>query len=321
MKANAAFKKIKRALCRAHKVLVACHVDPDADTIGSMIAMMLLLKTFKIQATMFSSDDIPEMYGFLPHILDIKRTLPEKTKYDVAIAVDAGDTARVGDGINLKNIAGTLINIDHHPDNTMFGDINLVERVSSSAELVYDLCKYLKIRISKDMATCLYTAIITDTGNFRYENTAVSTFNIAADLLRSGASPNQISNNIYETKSIPSLKVLAYALEGIQVALEGSVVWSCITADMLGKAHAKGEDLTGIVDHLRSVKSAEVAILFREEAGIIKINLRSRKKINVQKIASELGGGGHARAAGVSIGGRLPDVVDRVLKVVRKHVR
>jgi phosphoesterase RecJ-like protein len=287
-----------------------------------MIAMALLLKSLRIKATMFSSDAIPGTYNFLPHVKKIRRSLPRGAKFDVAIAVDAGDTKRLGRNISLRKIADKVINIDHHSDNTHFGDVNLVGNVSSSAELIYDICGYLKIHITKDMAICLYTAIITDTGSFRYENTSVSTFNIAAQLVLHGAAPNEISNKIYETKSVPSLKVLALALNGLRTLENEKIVWACVTRDMIKKVHAENEELTGIIDHLRSVKSAEVAILFREESdGLIKINLRSKKKINVQKIANELGGGGHARAAGVSIRGSLSRVSDKVLKTVQKHLK
>jgi len=318
---RAVLQKIKKALSSAKTALVLCHVDPDADTIGSMIAVSLILRRLKIKAQMVSHDRIPQTYDFLPMISKIAHEIPDATRYDVVITVDAADIRRVGENFNARGKAGLLINIDHHPDNTRFGDINFVAKVSSAAELVYDLCNYLKVPISKDIAVCLYTAIITDTGNFKYENTTGSTFKIASDLLRAGVSPSRIAGRIYDTKSLSSLKVLAAALQRTGVSDDGRVIWTSVTDEMVDRASARGEELTGIVDHLRSVKGTEVALLFREHKGKIKVNLRSKEKVNVQKIAAELGGGGHIRAAGVSLDGSLDDVRDKVLAVVRSHMR
>lgn len=320
MEKNRTLKRIKNELERADSALVICHEDPDADTIGSMIAAALLLKKRGIRSKMLSLDGVPRMYDFLPHARDIKHAIGRNERFDVAIALDAGDSGRLG-GIDLKHCADVVINIDHHPDNTMFGDINYVERVSSTAELVYDLCRYLKVSFSKDMATCLYTAIITDTGNFRYENTTVATFNIAADLVKYGASPKGIATSIYEMNEISALRVLALSLDKIKLTCGGKVVWSVVTRAMVKKARAKGQDITGVVDHLRSVKGSEVAVLFREEAGgLIKVNLRSRSRANVGRIANALGGGGHARASGVVLKGPLNSVIKKVLNSVGKHV-
>jgi phosphoesterase RecJ-like protein len=321
MRGEKALKLIKAILSKVKTVLVVCHVDPDADTVGSMIAIEEMLKRLNLDVVMFSADPIPHTYHFLPNVSQIRRAVPDGVVFDVAITVDAGDVKRVGEGVELRKLARTIINIDHHPDNTNYGDINYVEPVSSSAELVYDLCGYLNIPISKDIAVCLYTAIITDTGNFRYENTNISTFTIAADLLNKGASPSEIANQIYDVKSIPSLKLLAYSLEHIETSDDGRVVWAVVTDEMIKNAGAVGEEMTGIVDHLRSVKGSQVALLFREHKGKIKINLRSKERVDVQKIASSLGGGGHRRAAGVVLEGSLPEARNRVLEAVRKHLK
>ncbi len=321
MKRNGTLKKIKTALCKAKTALVVCHIDPDADTIGSMLATAFMLKQLRFNVKMLSVDPIPHAYNFLPHLSEIKKSIPQDATFDLAIAVDAGDMERIGRDVALRERAKIIINVDHHPDNTMFGDINYVEQISSSAELVYNLCKYLKVPISSDMATCLYTAIITDTGNFRYENTTISTFNIAAELVRKGASPNEIANKIYDMKSIPSLRVLALALEGIESSPDGKIVWTTVTNEMMERTHAAGEELTGIVDHLRSVAGAQVALLFREGGnGKIKVNLRSKEKVNVQEIASRLGGGGHRKAAGVIMPGSLEEAKEKVLGEVRRYL-
>ncbi len=314
--------KIKNALKSARSAVIVGHIDPDADSIGSVISSASMLQKLGIRPFMLSVDGVPETYRFLPGADAIKTSLPPDARFDVAIVVDAGDIRRIGKNIDLRAVCKDIINIDHHSDNTMFGTINLVRPASSSAEIIYDLCKFLHVPVSKDMAKCLYTAIITDTGNFRYENTLVSTFTIAADLVRAGVSPNRISTSIYDTKSVSFLKILALALQRMESAASGRVVWTSVTSQMINSVKAQGDELTAIIDHLRSLDQVEVAVLFREtKDGIIKINFRSREKINVQKIAKELGGGGHVRAAGVLIKGSLSSVKQKVLKVVLKYLK
>lgn len=315
---NEVFQKIKKTIESSKTTLVSAHEDPDGDTIGSMIALSLLLRNLGLQVTMYSPDPIPHIYAFLPNIDEVKREIKSGSHFDLGIAVDAGDIKRVR--IPIDKISRTVINIDHHPDNTMFGHINYVERVSSVAEQIYKLCGFLGIKIDRDMAECLYAAMITDTGNFRYENTTVETFKIAADLLKAGADPNKIAINIYDTKSISSLRILAEALRKIDSTPDGRIVWAEVTKEMMKGTSASSEDLTGIVDHLRSVKGAEVAILFREEEKRVKVNFRSKEKINVSKIAKSLGGGGHIRAAGCVIAGKLHDVKKKVIDKVLRSI-
>ncbi|MCX5726078.1 MAG: bifunctional oligoribonuclease/PAP phosphatase NrnA [Candidatus Saganbacteria bacterium] len=312
------FRKIKKAVKGANTVIVVSHEDPDGDTIGSMIALSLMLKKLGKKVTMYSPDPIPHIYSFLPHAKEVKSKVGKKSHFDLGIAVDAGDIKRVR--IKVKELSSVVINIDHHPDNTMFGDINYVERASSVAEQIYKLCNYFGVRIDREMGECLYAAMITDTGNFQYENTSVETFKIASDLLRAGVAANKVAINIYERRTLSSLKLLAEALKNVGTAKGGKVIFTSITEDAMRKVCALPEDLTGIVDHLRSVIGAEVAILFREEGGRVKVNFRSKEKVNVGSIAKSFGGGGHFRAAGCVIPGKLNGIMKRVIARVLKSI-
>ncbi len=315
-------KEISKILKKAKTAVIISHVDPDYDSIGSTIALARMFKALNIKTTMYSEDLPPEAYNFLPSIKDIRSRIEPNEKFDVGITVDSADLKRIGTKLNLKNAAKIILNIDHHPDNTMFGDINYVESVSSVAELIYRLCKHLNIKIDKDMAICLYTAMLTDTGSFRYENTTTSTFLMAADLVEHGASPNWIATRIYDTKTAVSLKTLAKALSNFEVFHDGKVVSAALAKRGVEKMKAKGEDFTGIIDALRSLKGAEVAIFLREEKrNKIKINFRSKKYVNVQKIAKIFGGGGHIRAAGAIVTGRLSEVKAKVISAVLKVVK
>lgn len=313
-------QKIKKELKGAETALVATHIDPDGDAIGSALSLAMLLEKLGIAATIYSQDGIPRVYCFLPWTERVKNKIVLGSHFDLVFTVDSSDLSRVGNKINLRELAPKLINIDHHPDNDLFGNVNYVEKISSVAEQIYHLAKHLKIKIDRKLAECLYVAMITDTGNFRYENTSRGTFLMAAELLEEGVDTHEITTRIYDTKSIPSIKIFALALAGLQFSKDRKVAWSVISEEMMRKASAKGEDLIGLVDEIRSIEKVEVAILFREDKDKIKINFRSKHKVNVSEIAKHFGGGGHLKAAGVIIEGSLEKAKDQVIAETLKYL-
>jgi len=315
------FNTICKAVNGAGRILIATHTDPDGDAIGSMIALYILFKSLKRKVTMYCREKVPSIYSFLHHSKEIKNEPPKNTDFDVAIAVDCGDIKRLGRNINIRSHAKTLINIDHHPDNTKFGDVNYVRDISSVSEMIYELFGVFGIKINKEAATCLYTGIMTDTGNFRYDYTTPQTLRIAASLAENGANISRIAMTVYEAKTIPSLKILGAAMYRLESSDSGKVVWTVLNKDLIKAVGAKSEDLTGIVDQLRSIKGAEVAILFREEADEIKVNFRSKFNINVSAIAKKLGGGGHVKASGAIMHGNIEDVKNKVLSEVFKVIK
>lgn len=312
-------------ICKAIKpsknVMLLAHKDPDGDAIGSMIALNILLKKLGKNTVMYCPDEVPHIYSFLPHSGEVRTNISPNEAFDLAIAVDCGDMHRFGTSIDIKRTAKVLVNIDHHPDNTKFGDINCIKNISSVAEIIYGLFDALQIKIDKNVASCLYVGIMTDTGSFRYDYTSSETFRIAADLKDKGADTSRIAMTVYETKTIPSMKILGAAMYRLESSEKGTVVWTALSKKLMNDIGAKSEDLTGIVDQLRSIKGAELAILFREENGVIKINFRSKHKVNCSDIAKKLGGGGHIRASGVVIQGGLEEVKEKVLKEVFKSVK
>jgi phosphoesterase RecJ-like protein len=308
------------AIKKAKSVILLTHTDPDGDAIGSMTAMCLALKQIGKKILMYCRDAVPEIYRFLPESDKVKSSL-NGAKFDLAIAVDCGDEKRVGDGLNLRDLAPVVINIDHHPDNTKFGDINVIEKISSVSEMLFKLFKRMKINISKDVAACLYTGIMTDTGNFRYDYTNAETFEVAALLARAGAEINRIAMAVYETKTLSSVRILGAAMYRLETSETGKVAWTVLPKQLMASLEAKSEDLTGLVDHIRTIKGVEVAVLFREEDDGIKVNFRSKFKVNVSEIAKNLGGGGHIRASGAIMQGPLDEVKKKVLAEVFKVIK
>ena len=315
-----ACQEIKSALKNAKSALIATHVDPDGDAIGSMLALGMILEQLGLATYYYSQDAVPKIYRFLAGAEKIKREIANFHHFDVACVVDASDLSRTGDKVDLKAIASKLVNIDHHPDNTLFGDVNCVKKSSCVGELIYDLAGYLKIKVDKKMADCLYTSIITDTGNFRYDNTNAKTFLIAADLIGAGVDTHELTTHIYDNKSVQAVRITGRALANIKFSEDRQVGWAVVTEAMMEEVGAKSEDVVGIVDAIRSIEGVEVAIFFREEKGKVKINFRSKDRVNVSEIARRFGGGGHFKAAGAVASGPIGEVEHTVTRDVIKHL-
>ncbi|MBU0686584.1 MAG: bifunctional oligoribonuclease/PAP phosphatase NrnA [Candidatus Margulisbacteria bacterium] len=315
-------KSVAKLLKKENSFLIVCHIDPDGDTIGSALGLKFVLNKLGKNVTVYSRDHIPKIYQFLPGISSIKQDLPQSKTFDVIISVDAGDVKRIGNAPSILPRGKTLVNIDHHPDNTYYGDLNLVEGVSCVAELIYKLAKELKVKLDAKAAICLYVAMMTDTGNFKYENTTAKTFGIAKDLVEAGADPSEAAIHVYEEKPFTAVAIHAFAASHAKLAHGGKVIWSTIKRSTMKKMHATDEDLNGIVDKLRAVEGVEVAILIREHGkNQVKANFRSKRRVNVQKIANKLGGGGHVRSSGAVIKGKIDAVEKKVIKTVLDQLK
>jgi phosphoesterase RecJ-like protein len=312
---------IKKRLKSARTALVASHVDPDGDSIGSMNAMAIVLSYMGLAVDVYSQDGVPKVYRFLPGSDKVRNKVEPNKKYDLLIAVDASDLKRLGDKIDARSISKAIINIDHHPDNTNYADCNYVEGLSSTAELIYKLIKFLKLKITHDIADNLYVALITDTGNFRYENTSVGTFIMAQDMLKAGVKTHDICTRIYDNKSLVGIRIGAAVMAGMETTPDRKIAWASVTQEMMDEQNAKSEDLVGLIDMIRSIEGVEVAVLFREDHGKIKVNFRSKLKTNVSEIARRFGGGGHFRAAGAVIeGSNLETAKKLVVHEVKKYI-
>lgn len=308
---------IVKAIRGSKTFLICMHIDPDGDAIGSASAFASILKKTGKTYKIYSPSKMPDIYRFLKHMNEVVYELDGKEKFDVLVALDCGDIKRIGPEEKVRKLAKFIVNIDHHGDNTKFGDINYTRKSSSTGELIYDLTREMKYEIDKGAAEALYVAIITDTGRFKYDNTTEKTFRAAAELVRLGVDPHSISVKIYESRSREEIRILGRALDKIEISADGKISWIKITRKDMKETGAKPEDMNGIVDYIRSIKSVEVAFFLREqEDGSIKVNFRSKSK-NIQKIAKKLGGGGHAMAAGAVIDGSIDEAADRILAVTK----
>lgn len=269
---------------------------------------------------MVKVDEIPEIYRFLPGSDRFVRWDQVSGDFDLALFLDCGDPSRTGPALAVARRAKVSVNIDHHVTNTHFGDYNYVDPgCSSVGEQIYRLLNEANIPLDKDIAACLYTSIITDTGGFRYENTTVDTHLVAAHLLTFDVQPQAVSQAIYERKTLSSLRLQALALGTLQVGHGGETAWMEVTREMLDRVGSSDEETDGLINYARSIQGVEVGLFFRElPDGGIRVGFRSKGRVDVSRVAADLGGGGHPRAAGCSLAGPLAQARERVLEAIEK---
>lgn len=305
---------------RGKNFLITSHMNLEGDALGSEIAVSYLLRKMKKKCFICNSSPIPRIYNFMPS-LNIVQTADRKIKnFDTAIVLDCSDLERTGKVKDFVTKSGSIINIDHHVDNKKFGDVNWVKpEASSVGEMIYELFKKAKISLNKDIALCLYAAILTDTGSFRYRNTSSATHMITGHLLEYGIRPEEVFKKIYESHKLSRMKLLGIVLGGLMV--EKGVAWITVSDDMLKKTRSSLDDVEGFIEMAASIEGIKVAVLFQEiEREKIKIGFRSRGNVNVCKIAAYFGGGGHFAASGCILRENLKTAQREVLSKIRKYL-
>jgi phosphoesterase RecJ-like protein len=313
-------KEILAAIAQGEKFLITAHVRLDGDALGSELALYLMLKDLGKEAVICNQDATPEHYRFLPAAERIVHELENIEKYDVAFILDCSELDRVGkisgDIVRVK----TLVNIDHHMSNGGFCKLRLLDpKASSTGELLYRLMRKMHVKMTKDICTNLYAAILTDTGGFRYSSTHQETLRAAGDLVEGGADPQWISENIYESDPPVKLQLLSRVLETLTLDMATKTASLVVTQQHLHDTGAMMEHTDGFIDIPRTVKGIDIAMLYTQtEGNHFKLSLRSKGKVNVEKIARKFGGGGHINAAACRIEGNIDEIKRRVLEAVRE---
>ncbi|HPA14733.1 MAG TPA: DHH family phosphoesterase [Desulfobacterales bacterium] len=316
---------IIRHLRKSNHILIATHNNPDGDAIGSLVAMGLSLEAFNKKTTLYIESSIPAIYRFLPSTDHIVRTVgSEGNSYDTAIIVDCGDLQRIGKAAPIVSRIPAIINIDHHITNTYFGQLQLIDiSACAAAEIIYRLIRKMGLRISKEIATCIYTGILTDTGSFRFSNTNRAAFEICQEMIDMGVDPYDVAQHVYGTYSLGRIKLLNLALDSIEISQNGKLSVMTLTQNMLEETETQPEDIDGFINYAR-IDDVKVAVLIQEnpngnkESKDLKsfnVSLRSDGTVDVARIASSFGGGGHYGAAGFSIDSTLNDLKSQIVKL------
>lgn len=307
-------EKVLYEVKQRESFLLTTHVNPEGDAIGSTLALAIALSSAGKKVKVYTVDPVPKSLKFLPSSDMVEQVQTVNQGFDAVITVDCGDLDRVK-LFDRDNVPGDiLINIDHHVTNSRFGDINLIEDSVASAELVYEIIKGLGIFVSSDIATCLYTAIMTETGSFRYSNTNLRAFEMAEELVKAGAEPWKISENVYSRNSAGRIMLLAEVLSNLEFNRDKNIAWITVMEEMYQRTGTTKEDVEDFINYPRSIEGVEVAVLFRETDHDWKISFRSNGRIDVAKVALEFGGGGHSMASGCLLKGSLEDVKARIIE-------
>lgn len=318
---NRELHQSKQFLMEHDHFLVVSHVQPDGDAVSSTLAVGWLLSCLGKNYVMVNEGPIPKRMDYLwqaDQIHDLSAA-PLERKFEHVICVDCADFRRVGTTKEWFADGVKLLNIDHHPTNDAFGTVNMVvPDAAATAEILYDFVSYMGLELNKEVATALYTGILTDTGGFRYASTTPKVMEIASRLLEYGVDGPALSELLLEQMTLPQLRLLTRALNGLQISEDGLIAWVSITDEDLQATGASHEDMEGIVNYPRNIQGVETGLLFKvinEQA--VKVSMRSAGKVDVAKVAKHFGGGGHIRAAGARMEGTLDMIIPQVLEQVR----
>ena len=265
---------------------------------------------------------LPQMYAFLPGFEQIDVEPPAGADPELVFFFDSGNLERSGSSVKQIASHATIVNIDHHPSNSRFGDINVIEpEASAVGQIVMEMLDHFEFEITPTIAINLYVALLTDTGGFRHENTTPRALEDAARLARLGADPGHIATQVYKMRPETTLKLSALALATMRIELEGRLTWAKVTRRMLREAGAVMAESEGIIDTLNSIAGLELAILFKEvSSDLTKISVRSRGAVDAAALCARFGGGGHIRAAGAEIEKSMDEAVLMVLSTAKEAI-
>ena len=318
------FLQLRAEIERAENIIVFSHVSPDGDTLGSNLAISLMIEKYfnkKVDSTYVGV--LPSLYSYLPEFnrfIDVQ-TIDKTKKYDLAIAVDVASKDRMVSGTILFDNAKFKVNIDHHKTNIGYADINIIDGDAACVGVIlYKIFKSWNLEIPTDVARCIYTSLLTDTGGFKYENTTPETFMLAADLVSLGVSPTYEFRACYETKPQSMVQFQAYVVTNTSFYNGGKIAFAKITRGDMSKFGATDDFTEGIVEVLRTSKNVEIAAILKEtKEGYTKVSLRS-KTVDVTPIVIDFGGGGHTFAAGCTIKKPIAIAFDKLLKRVQSEL-
>ncbi len=305
-------------IIKQHKsIAIFTHENADGDAIGSILGLGLSLKNLEKSIAYFVPEPVPQRFSFLKDFNFINKNSAEG--FELAILLDAAESARIKELEEHLNQFKMIINIDHHASNGHFANYNLVDKnAPSTTSIIYRLIESGNLYIDSDISNALFTGLVTDTGSFHYANANIEAFEVASQLVKHGASPDYIGRLVYEQDPLPRLRILGLALE--RMVIDKFIAYSFITQSDLESFSASEEDTDGIVDVMRKVKGSRLIILFKEtEQRETRVSLRGKSGFNVQQIAIHFGGGGHPQASGCTVKLRTEEAINEVINYIKEH--
>jgi len=296
--------EIVRTLKSAKNVLVATHIHPDGDALGSQIAMGNVLRSLGKNVFLYGEDQVSHLYRFLPGSSQIESLLPALNGFDCAVALDCGDSHRLGEAMDSLLTVHPFVVIDHHSGHQEFGDLRwLAPDRASTGEIVYDLAEALGAELSYESAYCLYAAIVSDTGSFKYSSTSADTFRIASELLRKGVKPAEVSGKLFDNFTLKRLNLMRLVLDSLQLYAADQLAIIAAPREVFVKTGTTQADAETFINYPRSLDTVKIAVFLKEtERELISVSLRSKgTDYDVAQVAAAFGGGGHRNAAGFKL--------------------
>lgn len=321
------FKEIAEAILEAKKIGLTFHTSPDGDAIGSTLGLLNGLRKLEKEVYIIARDVMPDNLSFLPLGEEVNDNIKEPLLgTDLVVVLDCGNVERISG--DISKYKGKIINLDHHKTNEMYGSINYVDtKAAATAELVYLLLKELGFAFDKEeelykkIGTCIYTALVTDTGSFRHSNVTERTHKIAGNLIAVGVNNTNIYNNLYDNRAFNKVKLMGIALSSVELYVNNKVSYISLSSELLDKLGMIGTDTSDIISIALGIKGVEVAIIAKDSEDGVKASLRSKNDFDVSKIAEYFGGGGHTKAAGLKIlGSTLEEAKNEILKEIEKEM-
>ncbi|NPA95259.1 MAG: bifunctional oligoribonuclease/PAP phosphatase NrnA [Thermodesulfobacteria bacterium] len=328
-KTSSRLKEVADLVTSAERFLITAHERPDGDAIGSILAMGSLLKEHGKDVVMYTQDEVPSGLSFLPGVTSIEHSVPDWSANSFCLVVlDCNEIERVGEeGPGLLAKCQSSIILDHHLGEGFCNGVTkpccsvIDTSASATGQICYELFMELGWNITKDVATCIYAAILTDTGGFRYSNTNGRTFELARELVEAGADPYGVALSCFESKPLSKLKLLGLALETLEVYYNGLLSIMTLTPEMFELCGSKESETDDFVSYARAIDTVEMAALIKEaKPGTVSVSLRSKRFVNVAELAGRFGGGGHFNAAGFRVSGNPLDVKERLIELAGQYL-
>lgn len=317
------YSKLNNIIKSSKNILIISHVNPDGDTLGSMCGLYCaILDNFKKKCDMVAISKIPDVYSYLPHLSDVKNVddIDKSREYDLVINVDVAALDRACDAKILFEKAKFTVNIDHHKTNNAYGNLNFINPdASSTGEVLFGCFEKMSWKVNLDCAICLYTAILTDTGSFRFDNTKPSTFEVASKLVEIGVQPSDIYKKVYESDSKTLVMFQSHCISKAKFLEDDKIAYALVYKKDMEKFSAGDDCMEGLTEKLRAIVTTRIAFVAKEmKSGGTKISMRS-KFADAAEICSVFGGGGHKFAAGCTIKAPVEDAAKKVLEEIKKR--
>lgn len=298
---------------------ITSHFRPDGDSLGSSLGLCWLLRALNKDVEVIMRDPVPHAYQQLPGAKEVRVTPAVDNSYDAVFVIECSDITRPG----LRDLEKQLVvNIDHHSTTALFGKINWIDSTASAVgEMIYNLCKATGVRVTREIAECVYTALITDTGSFHFSNTTERTFKVASELLRTGVKPAKTAEAVFASYPWSRIQLMGAVLSTARRDSTGRVAFLRHSLEMQHLANASDEDADGFVNYPLTVEEVEAVVMLKEsELGVYRTSLRSKGDVNVARVAEMFGGGGHRNAAGCTLRGTWEEAEEKIIALLQDAV-